>query len=204
MSYQFYNQHADQLAKRYLAKNFVQVHGSWMHILDTVLNKPQLLILDVGAGAGRDSKYLAQQGARVVAVEPASELARIGMEQTKWLNVDWVNDSLPNLSVCVEKSNRFDLILLSDVWVYLPDEERENSLKTLTSLLKPQGKIVISLRQSATNDEQIIHTASVNELVGLAHLEGLIPSLVTHYGDNTSRGDGTRWQTVVLIPKERA
>lgn len=203
MSYQFYNQHADQLAKRYLAKNFVQVHGSWMHILDTVLNKPQLLILDVGAGAGRDSKYLAQQGARVVAVEPASELARIGMEQTKWLNVDWVNDSLPHLPICVDKHRLFDLVLLSDVWVYLPDEERANSLNTLVSLLKPQGKIVITLRQSGASDEQIIHTASVNELVGLAHIEGLIPSLITHY-DDTSGVDSTRWQTVVLIPKERA
>lgn len=66
VSENFYNDHATQLAALYLSKSFEQVHSAWLEQLPPILNKPDARILDLGAGAGRDSKYFVQQGATVL------------------------------------------------------------------------------------------------------------------------------------------
>jgi len=207
VSTQFYNQHADKLAQQYLSKGFEQLHHSWLHLLDPILAKSNATILDVGAGSGRDSRYLADIGApyhtQVTAVEPAQVLATIGKEQTKAHSVAWVDDSLPSLSKVMASEERFDLILLSAVWMHIPASQRQESLNTLTKLLNPNGKIVISLRHGPSGDERIMYPVSVNELVGLAYSDSLMPSLVTKLDSDKLGRKEVSWQTVVLTPKGR-
>ena len=62
MSANFYNNNAFKLANMYLSKTFAQVHSSWLEYLLPILDKSDARILDLGAGAGRDSKYMAEQG----------------------------------------------------------------------------------------------------------------------------------------------
>jgi 2-polyprenyl-3-methyl-5-hydroxy-6-metoxy-1,4-benzoquinol methylase len=94
MSTNFYNKNADKLAELYLSKTFEQVHQSWLTYLKPELNKPDARILDLGAGASRDSKYMAQQGeinnVSVTAIEPALMLADLGKQHTQGLNVNWL------------------------------------------------------------------------------------------------------------------
>jgi len=207
VSTQFYDQHADKLAQQYLSKTFDQLHHAWLHLLDPILGKPNANILDVGAGSGRDSLYMAKLGApfniKVTAVEPALLLADIGKEQTKDQAVNWVDDTLPELTTINATSQRYDLILLSAVWMHIKAAQRPQALSTLAKLLSPNGKIVISLRHGPSGDARIMHPVSVNELVGLAYSDSLMPSLVTKLDSDKMGRSEVSWQTVVLTPKGR-
>mgnify|MGYP000406834841 CR=1 FL=1 len=202
MPHSFYNQHANTLAQQYLSKGFEEVHHSWRHLLAPVLQKNDVRLLDLGAGAGRDAKYLATQGqdknVHVTAIEPASVLAEIGREQTKGLNVSWLNDSLPALEQVTAQEISFDLILLSAVWMHIPPTLRARSLRKLANLLKPGGLLVVSLRHGESTDERAMHDVCSDELVRLGKTFGLYPQLITERESDKLGRSSVHWQTVVL------
>ena len=198
----FYNQHATTLAQQYLSKTFEEVHQSWLHLLPPILNQSNARILDLGAGAGRDSRYLAKQGQanqiHVTAIEPAASLADIGRAQTKGFNVSWLNDSLPALENVTAQEISFDLILLSAVWMHIPASLRARSLRKLANLLKPGGKLVISLRHGKSTDERVMHDVCSDELISLGKTVGLFPILITDTEHDKLGRSEVHWQTVVL------
>ena len=203
MSESFYNKNAEQLAELYLSKTFEQVHQSWLHYLTPVLNKKDARILDLGAGAGRDSKYMAEQGASnnvsITAIEPALTLAHLGKQQTQGLNVRWLQDSLPDLNAVTKQEVSFDLTLLSAVWMHIPHSQRERSLRKLTNLLKPGGLLVISLRHGENGDERKMHEVSSDALVHMSKQFGMSTLLVTDKNQDIIGRDSVTWQTVVLL-----
>jgi len=202
MTVNFYNKNANKLAEMYLSKTFEQIHRAWFEYLAPILQKENARILDIGAGAGRDSQYFAKQGAdrniSVVAVEPAQSLAELGKKHTQGLNVSWLQDSLPDLHSVTQQEISFDLILLSAVWMHIPLSQRQRSLQKLANLLKPGGKLVISLRHGESGDERIMHKVCSAELIELAKPLGLFPLLVTENTQDEIGRDAVSWQTVVL------
>mgnify|MGYP005986473199 CR=1 FL=1 len=214
MSPQFYNENAAALAQQYLSKSFEEVHQSWAHFLPNIIENPNARILDIGAGSGRDAKYIAQaalnkhgdkNGTQVIAVEPANLLAELGARQTVGLNVKWLTDSLPALSIITKQEISFDLILLSAVWMHIPISDRARSIRKLANLLKPGGKLVISLRHSASTDEaeqerkaRKMHTVCADELKHLATDVGLFTKLETQKEDDKLGRGHVSWQTLVL------
>ncbi len=219
MSPQFYNENADALAQQYLSKSFEEVHQSWAHFLPNIIENPNARILDIGAGSGRDAKYIAQaalnkhgdkNATQVIAVEPANLLAELGARQTEGLNVKWLTDSLPALSTITKQEISFDLILLSAVWMHIPVSDRARSIRKLANLLKPGGKLVISLRHCASTDEAIkerkarkMHTVCADELKQLASDVGLFTKLETQKEDDKLGRGHVSWQTLVLqIPDD--
>jgi len=202
MSASYYNKNAHQLAEMYLSKTFEQVHQAWLEYLPPVLNKTDARILDLGAGAGRDCKYLALQGAannvQITAVEPAQMLADLGKEHTQGLNVNWLQDSLPDLATVTQQEISFDLILLSAVWMHIPDSQRERSLRKLANLLKPGGKLVISLRHGPSGDERKMFDVCSDQLIQMGKIFGLSAVLETGLNDDVIGRDEITWQTVVL------
>ncbi|MBA6326727.1 methyltransferase domain-containing protein [Colwellia sp. MB02u-6] len=210
MPAQFYNENANKLAQQYLSKSFDEVHQSWSQLLPSVIKNAHARILDIGAGSGRDAKHIAQLAARthgtenkvqVVAVEPANLLAELGANQTTGLNVKWLTDSLPALNVITKQEVSFDLILLSAVWMHIPVGDRARSIRKLANLLKPGGKLVISLRHGQTIEdcnERKMHTVCANELKQLASDVGLFIQLETPKESDKLGRDHVSWQTLVL------
>ncbi|WP_105201633.1 class I SAM-dependent methyltransferase [Pseudoalteromonas sp. T1lg10] len=203
MSAQFYNQHASQLAEQYLSTDFEKVHASWLHLLKPLQNRPQCRMLDIGAGAGRDALYLAQHGqdVEVYAVEPAKMLAELGARHTKDYAVHWLEDSLPELESITSKEISFDLILLSAVWMHIPEGQRPRAIRKLANLLKPGGQLVISLRHGqgeVERKERGMYQVCADTLKQLATQVGLQCILCTELQtDELNRAD-VHWQTVVL------
>jgi SAM-dependent methyltransferase len=75
----FYNENANKLAQQYLSKSFEEVHQSWSQLLPGIIKNPHGRILDIGAGSGRNAKYVAKlaikthnddNNIQVFAVEP--------------------------------------------------------------------------------------------------------------------------------------
>lgn len=147
MTFDTYNKNAKVYFSQYQSLSFEQVHDNWLPFLS---NKSGLA-LDVGAGSGRDALALAKLGWDVVATEPAAELRRLGSKATAHHSVQWLDDALPELSGVRKLSYRFDLILLSAVWMHLAPSTRERAFRILTELLAPSGMLVITLRHGPSD-----------------------------------------------------
>lgn len=72
-SNQGYEQEAQALLKQYENVSFETVHSAYLDLLPPA----PAIVLDIGAGSGRDAAYFADQGHEVYAVEPTQAL-RLG------------------------------------------------------------------------------------------------------------------------------
>ena len=193
----YYNRNAEQLAEQYDSLDFEQVHGDWFDELPSAG-----MALDVGAGSGRDARFLACHGFEVVAVEPADELRERAQQydvtQTESCNpIHWLDDSLPELNRVQKLQTKFDLILLSAVWMHIAPSQRQRAFRKLSSLLKPNGKMVVSLRHGASPDERTMHPVSTDELAVYAQQQGLSYRVLQPTADLQKRPE-VEWETVLL------
>lgn len=210
MSNDYYNNKVEEITKQYLSLSFDEVHSHWAQHLTSTLKKPNATILDVGAGVGRDVGYIAKMAAqsngsnnscRVYAVEPATEMIKAGQKTTRNDNVHWIQDSLPVLDKTTRLEISFDLILLSAVWMHVPKGQRARSMRKLANLLKPGGKIVISLKFGMSQEDQTqrhMYDVSVEEIESFAQNLGLVTKLEAQNEQDKLNRVGIHWQTLVL------
>jgi SAM-dependent methyltransferase len=191
-----YHQGAALFAAQYDALGFEQVHTSWQPYWPQH-SQQQQLVLDIGAGSGRDALWLAQQGCQVIAVEPAADLLRLGQLKTAE-KVQWLHDSLPELKACYQLNLQFNTILLSAVWMHILPSERERAFRKITNLLAPGGRFVLSLRFGDFSDERTAYPVSVDEIAALARQFGLLLRFVSEITADAGGRAGVEWQTLVL------
>ncbi len=191
---QFYTDNANSLIAQYDQVHFESVHKDWLSHIPA-----QGMVLDVGAGSGRDARYLSEKGLSIVAVEPAAKLLEAAKANSGNHNIHWLRDNLPELNHVFALQVKFDLILLSAVWMHIAPSSRERTFRKLSSLLKPNGKMVISLRHGECRDERTMHPVSASELAQYASQFGLTCQLLTknRQADQLGRNE-VSWETVLL------
>ncbi|MCL1052165.1 class I SAM-dependent methyltransferase [Shewanella abyssi] len=224
-SIHFYNEHAAELAAHYLSIQFEAVHQAWLPHLQQIIqgSRSAYRIIDIGAGSGRDVKYLAELSTderpiEVYAVEPAQSLAEVGKALTSKVYSDlvkvagaasntikpvtWLEDKLPQLRKTQALNLKFDLILLSAVWMHIDPSERCTALHSMAKLLTADGKIIITLRHGKSDDERVMHQVSIEELQVQSLRNGL--SIIDHTileADKLGRNQ-VQWQTAILARNE--
>lgn len=190
----YYHQHANDFQSQYLSQTAESVHASWKDYWPT---QDQGQALDVGAGVGRDAQWLANKGWSVVAVEPAEGLRELGRTLTQSSPVTWLNDALPALEKTVALEMKFDLILLSAVWMHIPSSQRQRAFRKLSGLLKANGLLVISLRHGDSPDEREMYPVSADEIKRWAAEQGL--AFAFHATDDDKLGrSSVHWETCVF------
>ncbi len=102
-----------------------------------------LSILDLGAGVGQWSFRFAQRGAcRVLAVEYAEGLVEIGRQEAQRRGTDTVEFvASPAEQFCT--SERFDLVFISGLFVYLTDEQASMLLKNVGGFVAKGGHLML-------------------------------------------------------------
>lgn len=192
-SVRFYDANAAALADQYESVRADQVHACWSKFLPPSKG----LVLDVGAGSGRDAAWLAAQGHEVVAVEPSPKMRAEGTRRHSASAIQWIDDDLPGFKAVEALRFKFDLILLSGTWMHVaPGEDRKRAFRKLASLLKPGGRMVFSLRRKLPDDSSA-HETSVSELRALAN-EKLLELKLEHSSEDACGRSGVRWDTVVF------
>lgn len=189
---EFYNNNAETLSEQYNSLDFKTVHKSWIEQLPAKGN-----ILDVGSGSGRDVNYFAEHGFKVVAVEPAKHLLAQAKANYPNKNIIWIEDCLPNLKLVENIETQFDLILISAVWMHLPEDIQFQSLQALKDFLKPNGKLIITLRIGAFTDGREAHPISVELLKKQTEQLQLKLTQLDDTQDELKRAD-VYWQTVMI------
>jgi SAM-dependent methyltransferase len=196
-STRYYNQHAKALSNQYNAIDAELVHRTW---LSSHLSEKPGFACDIGAGSGRDASWLAAQGWDVVAVEPSSEMRGLASAQFH-PNITWLDDALPRLDKLRALGHRFDLILLSAVWMHVPpgSHARERAFRILTELLKPSGVLVITLRHGSDegeNTERGFHEVPAQELLEYARNRAV--ALTDRFNEPDHVRDHVSWETLVF------
>jgi len=189
----WYDEHARTVASRYESVKPDSLY-SW---LTDLLPEPPSLVLDVGAGSGRDAAWLAAKGYEVFAVEPSKAMRRVAKMLHPTASVRWVQDSLPKLDYTVRSGLSFDVILLSGVWMHVPPGQRPRAFRKLVNLLRPGGVLAISLRIGPEEPERGMYGVDNSEIESLAKKHGTIVHRAVEREDLLGR-DGVRWKNYVL------
>ncbi|WOT05024.1 class I SAM-dependent methyltransferase [Shewanella youngdeokensis] len=189
----FYSDNVKDLSAQYNAQQFEEVHQSWQ----AYWPRHGQRVLDVGAGTGRDSNWFAEQGCDVYALEPNTKMRTEGQRYTHSQDVTWLADSLPDLKNILALGLRFDLILLSAVWMHVPTSQRDRAFRKLSNLLSANGKLVITLRHGEFTDGRKSYPVSVAEQEMLAKRYALEMVHVQKASDNMNRAS-VSWETVVM------
>jgi len=191
----FYDKHADLLVSQYNAIDSAAAHSHWAQGHLPV--KPGLAC-DLGAGSGRDANWLAAKGWDVVAVEPSAEMRERAMPASH-ANITWLDDALPNLKKLRALGHRFDLILLSAVWMHLVPSSRERAFRILSELLKPSGVLVITLRHVSDEQENAqrgFHSVPAEEVLGYARSRAVALTGRINVPDQSRKH--VSWETLVF------
>jgi SAM-dependent methyltransferase len=164
-----YGETADALVKSYESLAFADVHRDILPLIPTTPSR----ILDVGAGTGRDAAALAALGHAVMAVEPTPELRAHGQQLHKSAAIDWIDDALPDLDKVHARGERFDLVMLTAVWMHLDADQRERAMERVAGLLRPGGLMTLLLRHGPVPAGRRMFEVSASETRALAARHGL-------------------------------
>ena len=166
---QGYAEQADELVPRYEAIDFLHKHRAVVHLLPAAPG----YVLDVGAGTGADAAWFANAGYRVLAVEPTDEFRSRGSVLHPSPSIEWLNDSLPLLNGILHRQERFDIVMVTAVWMHLDEEERRAAMPRLASLLKSESALVLALRHGQVPTGRMMFAVSAEETIALAQSCGL-------------------------------
>ncbi|MEU7642155.1 methyltransferase domain-containing protein [Streptomyces sp. NPDC039016] len=183
-----YGAAAEALVDQYESVTFAEVHREVLHLFPSRSSS----VLDIGAGSGRDAAALALQGHRVVAAEPTAELRSLGQRLHADQEIEWVDDALPELPVLSARRRRFDLILLTAVWMHLDERQRASAMARLVGLLDPAGRVILSLRHGPVPAGRRMFPVSARETTDLAARCGLDAVHVAEREDPHGR-PGVAW-----------
>lgn len=189
-----YDNASESYFENYEQLRFAVVHRSFLRFLPEVGKA----CLDVGAGSGRDAAALAKRGYLVTAVEPSDQLRDLAQTHHKHDNIRWVNDSLPSLSVLQQVSARYSFILVSAVWMHLPQHTWREAFQTLCNLMEADGSIAISVRAGPDDLHRGMYAVDIDKLLLSAQAAGLAPQYRSRRTRDTLGRSGVEWHKFIF------
>lgn len=193
----YYEEHAAALADGYESLSMELAHPSLVALIGDYEQSKSLSVLDVGAGTGRDAAWFAARGHRIVAVEPSQAMQKIGRHLHPSPAIEWRLDRLPDLSETIASGEKYDLIMLSAIWMHVKPDERQRALQALAALLQPDGKIYLTLRVGPSEPSRGIYRVSESELHELLRETGLKAKKLDEHVDLLGRKN-IRWSAMLI------
>ncbi|MEX3933154.1 class I SAM-dependent methyltransferase [Paraburkholderia phymatum] len=192
-----YAQAARSLIGQWRNIPFAEHHAAVLHLIPTRPSR----VLDVGAGIGSDAAALAAMGHHVVAVEPVDEFRAAGVKLHPASRIEWLDDSLPDLSVLRATTRHFDLAMLTAVWMHLDEEERRRAMPNVVRLLSDGALLILSLRHGPIPEGRRMFDVSAEETIQLANVHDLQPILGVRSESvqRSNRRMNVTWTRLVFI-----
>jgi len=136
----FYEQKANKLISQYETAEMSNLHT---FLLENFL--PNRKVLDIGFGSGRDLSFLKNNGFGIWGIDPTEEFVDYAKKRFPSEKDHFYQTSLPSLQGLPHKFfHAFENIMLIAVWMHIPKELYRETVQAILSLLKPQGRIVLS------------------------------------------------------------
>jgi 2-polyprenyl-3-methyl-5-hydroxy-6-metoxy-1,4-benzoquinol methylase len=167
-SVEWYDLHAESIVQRHESIRASDANA-W---LKSELPLPPANVLDVGAGAGRDSVWLNSLGYNVLAVEPSPQMAAHAQRLGRSKQVEWIDDRLPYLAKVTARKLKFDFILVNSVWMHVRPKERGAALAALLHLLASGGRLAVAFCQGNDNANRPFFECRGEEIIDIATAQG--------------------------------
>jgi SAM-dependent methyltransferase len=191
-----YAEQAEDLFRRYEGIPAADAHHAIRHLIPT----PPCRVLDIGSGTGRDAAWFASLGHRVVAVEPTEALRLSAMALHPSPQIEWLDDSLPDLANLRSRGETFDLVMLTAVWMHLDEPQRRRAMPNLADLMRAGGTVIMKVRHGPVPPGRRMFEISPEETIELARAHGLHPvlNLRTESSQEANRLAGVTWTNLAL------
>ncbi len=194
---QGYGETADVLVTQYESRTFADVHRGLLPLLPAAPARA----LDIGAGTGRDAAALAALGHSVLAVEPTPEMRAHGQRLHPSPAIEWLDDSLPELAHVLARvrarDQRFDLVMMTAVWMHLDEAERTRAMSCVAELIAPGGLMTLSLRHGPVPAGRRMFDVSPDETRALAARHGLA-TVYEKARPSVFNADGVWWDVLAF------
>jgi len=142
-----YNQQAHAIAVRHLAYGETPTHFGLQLLAYFWSGEPTA---DIGAGGGRDSHWLHQQGFPLVGYDGSEGM--LAEARRLYPECDFRYALLPHLSEI--PSDTYTNVLCSFVLMHLPFDELPLAIHHLARILKPTGRLIVAFRPSKTESDR--------------------------------------------------
>ena len=192
---QGYAEEADALFERYESISFARVHRKILYLLPTEPGR----ILDIGSATGRDAAALAALGHNVVAVEPTDALRRRAAVLHPSSQIEWLDDSLPDLVLLTGRGEDFDVVMLTAVWMHLDEAQRLRAMPILARLLRVGGVLTLTLRHGPVPPGRRMFDVSAEETIALAGSAGLSLELQFENQDSAFQRTDVSWTRLAFL-----
>ena len=189
-----YASEADALVRQYESFSFADVHRRILHLIP----QSPARILDIGAGTGRDAAGLAEMGHIVTAVEPTAAMRLHGIRLHPSPRIEWLDDSLPDLSVVSARGETFSVVLLTSVWMHLDEAQRSRAMSRIAALVQPDGVMSLTLRHGPVPAGRRMFDVTPAETIALAEAEGLLCVLKLEGGEGLLGKPGVTWDRLAF------
>ena len=193
----WYDDNAELLAPRYEALPARELRAWLAHLLP----QAPAIVLDIGAGTGRDAAAFAEDGYDVVAVEPSSGMRAVGERLHNHARLRWMANSLPSLQAVLRTGLSADVVILNGVWQHVSPSDRARAFRKLVTVLKPSGLLAITLRHGP-NDGRGAHEVSADEIEALARDHGMQVAVRVSAADFLGRPDVNWTQIALRLPDD--
>jgi SAM-dependent methyltransferase len=192
-----YADEAEALFRLYESIPFADAHRAVLHLIPATPGN----VLDIGSGTGRDAAWFASQGHRVVAVEPTDAMRLPAMALHPSPRIEWLNDSLPDLALLRSRGERFDVVMLSAVWMHLDTRQRRQAMPNLAALIRAGGVMIMSTRHGPVPPGRRVFEVPPEETIELARMQGLHPVLNvrTESRQEQNRVAGITWTNLAFV-----
>jgi SAM-dependent methyltransferase len=197
-----YAEEAGELFKSYESLLAADVHRAVLHLIPTAPSH----ILDIGSGTGRDAAWFAAQGHRVVAVEPTDALRLPAMALHPSPRIEWLNDSLPDLASLRRRGERFDVVMLTAVWMHLDAQQRRQAMPNVAALVRAGGAVIMMIRHGPVPAGRRMFEVSPEETIELAQTQGLHPvlNLRMESSQEANRIAGITWTNLAFAKTKKS
>ena len=166
-----YADEAEELFRRYESIPAADAHRAVLHLIPA----PPGSVVDIGAGTGRDAAWFASLGHRVVAVEPTDAMRIPAMALHPSPRIEWLNDSLPDLTLLLARGEQFDVVMLSAVWMHLDTRQRRQAMPNLAALMRTGGVMIMHIRHGPVPPGRRMFEVPAEETIEQARIQGLRP-----------------------------
>lgn len=195
-----YADEAEELFKRYENIPVAGTHRAILHLIPAAPSS----ILDIGSGTGRDAAWFAAMGHRVVAVEPTDEMRIPALALHPSPRIEWLDDSLPDLALLKARGERFDVVMLTAVWMHLDERQRQRAMPNLAALPREGGVMIMKIRQGPVPAGRRMFAIPAEETIEQARMHGLHPVLNLHTpsSQEANRIAGVSWINLAFTKGE--
>lgn len=197
-----YNRDARTLAEVYNGLSSEDVLPGLEERLPPSTRQKRRRVLELGCGSGRDAFWLADaKGFEVVAVDASSKMLAFAEKYKKHPRVQYVRDVMPEIPKVMETARKthekFDVFILSAVWMHLQPDERELMMQNIALLAKQRALVYISLRHGPAPADRPMFENSAAEIKELGRKHGAKLQVVGADSDRQGRA-GVKWEYVAL------